>query len=215
MIAALARLESRPEAAVAPAALANALHEAAPEVRDAALSSLVKAIQSDDPSVRTFAIETFKVMKDDAKGSVPALETLLRKLGTMAGKSIVSKRDGSGALQIKDEALATRADVAIALVAIEGKASTVGISALLDAIVEPNVGSERRWEAFELVRKTDLSALKLTVPALIELAQTTNTNTNSLTARDSIEILKLIDPRALANSRKSSPAPGSLEIQKP
>jgi hypothetical protein len=207
LMASLAQPEARPEAAVDPAALANALHEAAPEVRDASMASLVTAIQSDDPSVRTFAIKTFEALKEDAKGSVPALEALIRKLGTMAGKSVVSTMDASGAIQDQDEALATRADVARTLVTIEGKASTVGISALLDAIAEPTVGRERRWAAFELVRKTDLPALKLVVPALLEQGQ--SPIPSSLTAHDSIEILKLIDPRALADSKKSSPGPGS------
>jgi hypothetical protein len=211
LVASLAQPEARPGAAVEPTALAKALHEAAPEVREAALRALVVNIQSRDESVRSFAIATFKAMKDDARETVPALEALIRKLGTMAGKSIVSSTDGSGTIQLKDEALATRADLAMALVTIEGKSSSTGISALLDAIAEPNVGRERRWAAFELVRMNDVPALKLTVPALLELAQ----SSNAVTARDSIEILRLIDPRALANLRKSSPAPGSFEDQSP
>jgi len=48
----------------------------------------------------------------------------------MAGKSVVTSATPDGSVLVTDESLTTRAEVAMALVTIAGKANSVGVSAL-------------------------------------------------------------------------------------
>jgi HEAT repeat protein len=189
--------------ALEPISLAAALHIAEPELRARALTALVAQLRSDKPEVRSFALSVFKEMRGDARSAVPSLESLVKELGSLAGKSMLERAGGTEPGPIEDVNLTIRCDVASVLVAIDGKSSFVGISALLDAVADPAVGRDRRWQAYKILERTDPNTLGLTVPVLLEMID----DPDPLIRNDARELVKRIDPRALFDALKKSSRP--------
>ena len=185
--------------ALEPAALAGAIQEGGAEFKDRAVSALVAMIRSEEPERRTFALDVFKAVKGDASKAVPALQARVKELQGLAGKRMISTEARSGRVDVEDANLSARAQVASALVAIQGKSSFVGIAALLDAVTDPTVGVSPRSEAYAMLVKTDRDALRLVVPTLIEMLDDADAEVAAGAAR----YLRLIDPKALHDARQN------------
>jgi HEAT repeat protein len=178
----------------------DALLKLGPNVAKAAVPTLVKLLEDNDPHSQLAIFRALKSIGPDASEALPALRKFLRTNPTRVRDMALQQR------RFQEATECLHYEAASAALAIEGKAhaSPWIIAALVKVLTDDAEPYTDRALAGKALKQTDSTALAEFMPGMIQRL----VNEKNPTIRmQGFQLLQEIDPQAIAKGLRSDPLP--------